>query len=97
MNPEIHDNASKLESTFMRIAFSRAASWLLLGIFFWMVAAAGFSGFIGKWGLSGTAGDPAAEERFGLAIILDSTAHKPFGYRQFAPLIARAAEQLLPE
>lgn len=97
MNPEIRETLSKLKSTIMRIAASRPASWLLLGAFFWIVAAAGFSGFIGKWGLSGTSGDPAAEERFGLSKMLDSTAYKPFVYRQFAPLIARGAERLLPE
>ena len=61
------------------------------------MASAGFPGFIGKWGLSGTAEHPAAEERFGLAIMLDGTAHKPFVYRQFAPLIAKGLEKLLPE
>lgn len=97
MNSGIHENASKLKSIFMRIAASRGASWLLLGAFFWIVASAGFAGYVGKWGLSGTAENPAAEERFGLPIMLDGTAHKPFVYRQFAPLIARGAEHLLPE
>ncbi|MEY3898504.1 MAG: hypothetical protein RLZZ214_4026 [Verrucomicrobiota bacterium] len=97
MNPGIRENASKLNSVFMRISASRGASWLLLGAFFWIVASAGFSGFIGKWGLSGTAEHPAAEERFGLPIMLDGTAHKPFVYRQFAPLIAKGLEKILPE
>lgn len=97
MNSGIRENASKLKSTLMRAAVSRPASWLLLGALFWIVASAGFSGFIGKWGLSGTAGHSAAEERFGLPIMLDGTAHKPFVYRQLAPLIARGAEHLLPE
>lgn len=97
MNPGIRENASTLQSSFTRIAASRGASWLLLGAFFWIVASAGFSGYIGKWGLSGTAENPAAEERFGLALMLDGTAHKPFVYRQFAPLVAKALEKLLPE
>ena len=80
MNPGIRENASKFKSTFMGLAASRSASWLLLGAFFWIVASAGFSGFIGKWGLSGTAEHPAAEERFGLPIMLDGTGLAQLGY-----------------
>lgn len=81
----------------MRVSESRLATLLLLCVFFWMVASASFSGFIGKWGLMGDAGDPKAQERFGFEIMLDATAHKPFVYRQFVPLIAKAADKVTPD
>jgi hypothetical protein len=90
-------NLEKCKAWLLRAAESRPASWLVLGAFFWMVAAAGFSGFVGKWGLPGTAGDPAAEERFGLGIMLDGTAHKPFVYRQLVPRLAVLADRVTPE
>ncbi|MCC2971002.1 hypothetical protein [Massilia sp. IC2-476] len=64
-------------------AMSRAASGFLLFAFFWIVAAAAFSGFAGKWGLRD--GDP----RFGVAAMLEMEAHKPFVYRQLVPDLAR--------
>lgn len=62
---------------------SRAASGFLLFAFFWIVAAAAFSGFAGKWGLRD--GDP----RFGVSAMLQHEAHKPFVYRQLVPDLAR--------
>jgi hypothetical protein len=64
-------------------AMSRAASAFLLFAFFWIVAAAAFSGFAGKWGLRD--GDP----RFGVSAMLQHEAHKPFVYRQLVPDLAR--------
>lgn len=64
-------------------AMSRVASGFLLFAFFWIVAAAAFSGFAGKWGLRD--GDP----RFGVSAMLQHEAHKPFVYRQLVPDLAR--------
>lgn len=55
-----------------------------------MTAAAGFSGFMGKWGFRDT------EDRFGIVEMLDGTATKPFVYRQLAPLIADGIIQITP-
>ena len=85
------------KSHLMRLSASRPASWLLLGVFFWMVSAAAFSGFMDKWGLMGTEGKPEQEQRYGLPRVLDGTAHKPFVYRQLAPMLANTAEKLAPE
>lgn len=70
---------------------SRAAACFLLFAFFWIVAAAAFSGFAGKWGLRD--GDP----RFGVAAMLDMEAHKPFVYRQLLPDLARRLDAVAPD
>ena len=88
---------SRLSCRVLRWSRSRPASWLLLGAFFWMVSAAAFSGFMNKWGLTGTAWEANDEIRFGLRKILDGSASKPFVYRQLAPMLANAAEKLTPE
>ena len=69
----------------------RAASRFLLFVFFWIVAAAAFSGFAGKWGLRD--GDP----RFGVSAMLEHEAHKPFVYRQLVPDLARRIEAAVPD
>lgn len=97
MNPETGKTFSRITSRATRLASSRAASWLLLGAFFWMVSAAAFSGFLNKWGLMGTEGKAEQEQRYGLPLVLDGTANKPFVYRQLAPMLANAAEKLAPE
>lgn len=96
MDSGIHASTTKLKSHLMRAALSRSASLLLLGAFFWMAAAAGFSGFLGKWGLMGDAGVDVEKQRYGLGLMLDATAHKPFVYRQLAPMIAKAADEITP-
>lgn len=70
---------------------SRLAAGFLLFAFFWIVAAAAFSGFAGKWGLRD--GDP----RFGVAAMLEMEAHKPFVYRQLVPDLARRIDAVAPE
>lgn len=70
---------------------SRSAAGFLLFAFFWIVAAAAFSGFAGKWGLRD--GDP----RFGVAAMLGNEAHKPFVYRQLLPDLARRLDALASE
>lgn len=97
MYPENGGTFTRISSRAARLASSRAASWLLLGAFFWMVSAASFSGFLNKWGLMGTEGKPQEEQRYGLPLVLDGTASKPFVYRQLAPMLANAAENLAPD
>lgn len=70
---------------------SRAASLAALAAFFWIVAAAGYSGFMGKWGLRDES------PRFAIGRMLDASAQKPFVYRQLVPMFANAADRLLPE
>jgi hypothetical protein len=72
---------------------SRIPSFLLLFSFFWIVAAASHSGFIGKWALCDQ--DPGCE-RYGIEPMLDGTAAKPWIYRQLAPIVANVAEKLIP-
>jgi hypothetical protein len=75
------------------MAFSRPASALLLIVLFWFAAAAGFSGFAGKWGLRER--DPDGY-RFGATAMLESTAARPFVYRQLAPVLANLAARITP-
>lgn len=74
-----------------RAALSNAASLLLLGALFWIVAAASFSGFAGKWSLRDGA------RRYGIEAMLDGTAHKPFVYRQLAPMVSGLASRVTPD
>jgi hypothetical protein len=73
-----------------RAAWSRPVSLVLLCTAFWLAAAAGFSGFIGKWSLR----DGHAE--FGIEQMLAGTADKPYVYRRLVPLVADFAERLAP-
>jgi hypothetical protein len=82
---------SSLNQAWHKAAWSSGLSLLLHCTFFWMVAAASFSGYIGKWGLR----DNTA--RFNLEAMLDATADRPFVYRQLLPLIANAADRVVPE
>ena len=71
-------------------AVSWLASRLLLCAFFWMVAAAGFAGFVGKWAfLDGS-------EALGIEVMLDGTIQKPFIYRQLVPATANFLELNTP-
>lgn len=70
---------------------ARWASYFLLGVLFWIVAAASFSGFVGKWGLLDGA------NRNGIEKMLDGTANKPFVYRQLVPWVANAASGIVPD
>jgi hypothetical protein len=45
----------------------------------------------------GTEGKPQEEQRYGLPLVLDGIANKPFVYRQLAPMLANAAEKLAPD
>ena len=70
-----------------------SARWyrgFLLFVFFTAVAAACFNGFYTKWRLND--GHPA----FGLAAMVDGSAHRPYVYRQLLPLIANGVQALLP-
>lgn len=62
---------------------------------FWLVASATYSGFIAKWGLRDGASD--SDYRYGLAQMLNGTAHKPFVYRQFIPTTANIIGDHTPE
>lgn len=82
---------SSLNQAWHRVAWSSWLSLLLHCTFFWMVAAASFSGYVGKWGLR----DNTA--RFSLEAMLDATADRPFVYRQLLPLMANAADRVVPQ
>ena len=72
--------------------FAKASRRILLAALFWVVAAASFSGFVGKWALR----DNALLEppkRFPIEAILDGTAYRPFVYRQLVPLLADNADR----
>jgi len=56
-----------------------------------MVAAASFSGFVGKWGL----GD--GKRRSGFELMINARADRPFVYRQLAPMIANLADRVTPD
>lgn len=81
---------STLNHNWQKIAWSPWVSVLLYCTFFWMVAAASFSGYIGKWGMRDNT------ERFSLEAMLEGTADRPFVYRQLLPLIANAADKAAP-
>jgi hypothetical protein len=66
------------------------ANIFLLSVFFWMAAAASFSGFIAKWGLQDNGG------MNNISRILDGTAERPYVYRQLVPSIANFADKNLP-
>ncbi|MYN09283.1 hypothetical protein [Pseudoduganella aquatica] len=82
---------STLKLTWQKLAWSSCLSLLLHFAFFWMVAAASFSGYIGKWGMR----DNTA--RFSLEAMLDASADRPFVYRQLLPMLANGAARLVPE
>lgn len=65
-------------------------SGLLLFAFFWMVAAAGFSGGVQKHGM------PDGARGGGIEVMLDASAKKPYVYRQLAPLVANALDSVVP-
>jgi hypothetical protein len=60
---------------------------VLLFAFCWIVAAASFSGIVGKWGLRDAA-DLPAPKKFPIEGVLDGTAYRPFVYRQMIPTAA---------
>lgn len=81
---------SSLNQAWQKAAWSDWLSLLLHCTFFWMVAAASFSGYIGKWGLRDNT------VRFSLESMLEATADRPFVYRQLLPQIANAADRVVP-
>lgn len=81
----------KFPSLLQRMAFSRGVSWSLLCAMFWLVAAASHSGFVGKWGLRDE------NPRFGIEVMLEAKAEKPFVYRQLAPMIANLVARMAPK
>lgn len=84
-------NFTQLKESLCRVANSRHLSWLLLCTFFWIVAAASFSGFVGKWGLRD------GESRAGIEAMLNKTADKPFIFRQLAPMVANYVDSVAPQ
>jgi hypothetical protein len=73
-----------------RLAGSRAAAFILYFVIFWTAAAASHWGFFTKWGLRD------AEPRYGIVYMLEGTAHRPFVYRQLAPLVANFLDRNVP-
>lgn len=63
----------------------------MLFAFFWIVAAAGFSGGIQKHGM------PDGARGGGIEVMLDASAKKPYVYRQLAPLVANALDNVVPD
>ncbi|SFU46613.1 hypothetical protein [Pseudoduganella namucuonensis] len=73
-----------------RVVYSRHASLLILLALYWMVAAAAMSGFAGKWAFRD------GETQFGIELVLDDAARKPFAYRRLAPELADMAQEFTP-
>jgi hypothetical protein len=71
--------------------WSKLASTLLLCTLYWIVSAASFSGFIGKWSLM-----EWNSWGIGIVQILDGSAKRPFIYRQLFPMLARTAYEITP-
>jgi len=81
---------SRPKDALQKFAASRAATFILYFAIFWVVAAASHSGFFAKWGLR------EASPKYSIVMMLDSTAHRPFVYRQLAPLIANFLDRHTP-
>lgn len=77
-------------STHGAAPMNRPVTMLLVAALFWMAAAAGFAGYVAKWGLL----DESARNSIGH--MLEGNADRPFVYRQFLPEIARLADRTLP-
>jgi hypothetical protein len=91
MEPVLDRREWLQRDSFHRMAESRLASAVVLIALFWMAASASFSGFVGKWGLEDNT------ERYGIELMFDATAHKPFVYRQLAPKLASLVDHFTPE
>ncbi|MGV8073718.1 MAG: hypothetical protein AB2L11_04055 [Syntrophobacteraceae bacterium] len=94
MKSVINSHAISLKVFLRRVAESRQASILLLIVIFWIVAAAGFSGFYNKWTLRE---DSPRFRVFGIEQMLNASAHKPFVYRQLVPMLTSLAYQITPD
>ena len=81
---------SRPKDALQKFAASRAATFILYFAIFWVVAAASHSGFFAKWGLR------EASPKYSIVMMLDGTAHRPFVYRQLAPLIANFLDRHTP-
>lgn len=90
MPTSISANTPAASSHGIDMAHSPHASRFLLFCLFWIVAAASFSGFAGKWGLRD------GEPRFGAEMIINATADKPFVYRRLLPLAAEFLDHCTP-
>ena len=72
-------------------AVSRPASFIILAAFFWITAAAGHAGFMGKWAFRDHEHNPT----YDIEAMLDGTAKKPFVYRQLLPGLANITDWML--
>ncbi|MGE5466485.1 MAG: hypothetical protein ACM3Y9_03580 [Ignavibacteria bacterium] len=91
MESALGGRAAFAAATWRSAVNSRAAAAVMLAAFYWLVAAAAYSGFIGKWGLRDDS------PRFSIDRVLDGTAQRPFVYRQLVPMLANAADAVTPE
>jgi hypothetical protein len=82
--------ARRLKDLLQKFAQSRAATFILYFVIFWTVAAASHWGFFTKWGLRD------ASPKYSVVMMLDGTAHRPFVYRQLAPVIANSLDLHVP-
>ena len=81
----------KFNSVIQAFANSKAASWLLLLGFFYMIAAASHAGFMAKYALRD------GDKTFSIVNMVDGTAERPFVYRHLIPAIAKAGQQLITD
>ena len=78
-------------SWWSKFASSKLATYILLVAAYWIVAAAAFGGYAGKWGLRDV--NPG----FSAEVMLDGSANRPWVYRQLIPQLARTLDAILPE
>ena len=81
----------KLNTVIQAFASSKAASWLLLLGFFYMIAAASHAGFMAKYALRD------GETFFSANSMVAGTADRPFVYRQLLPAIAKVGQSLISD
>ncbi len=78
-------------SWWSKFAAGKLATCVLLAAAYWVVAAAAFGGYVGKWGLrDGSTG-------FSAETLLDGSANRPWVYRQLIPQLARTLDAIAPE
>ncbi len=78
-----------------RAAVARIVNLLFLLFAYGFAAAAGFNGFVGKYGFHDMPDSFEATQRYAFTRMMDQSAERPFVYRQLLPLIARGVEDTM--